>query len=63
MDARWIWEKGVITPCVLRKEGYQPVSRSEVLPELDLALLARFVEESSQARAVRAYLDALKAAG
>jgi Uma2 family endonuclease len=48
---------------VLRLTGgeYQPRERSELLPELDLELLARFVRPGeNQTRAVRAYREALR---
>jgi hypothetical protein len=37
-------------------------TRSEVLPAIDLALLARFADRVDQPKALREYRDALRAA-
>lgn len=59
----WRWRPSVGRVEVLRLTGgeYQPRERSELLPELDLELLARFVRPGeSHTHAVRAYRAALR---
>jgi Uma2 family endonuclease len=45
---------------VLRGGAYEEVEKSEVLPDLDLALLARFLSHESQSQAVRALRAAMR---
>lgn len=58
----WFWENGqlsiyhLITP----ELGYQPSATSQLLSQLDPALLASFVDDSSQTQAVKAYRRALR---
>lgn len=59
----WFWRKGVITPHVLRGDAYVVVDASEVLPGLDLALLASFLDRPTTSDAIRAYRAALTARG
>jgi Uma2 family endonuclease len=57
----WIWRRGVLVPHVLREEGYAEVEASEVLPGLDLAQLASFVDLQRPTSAViRAFRAALQ---
>lgn len=56
----WLWESGALHLFALRDEGYERIARSEVLPDLDLALLTSFLGEESQTRAVRAFRAALR---
>ncbi len=58
----WFWEEGRISVHVLRGGAYVEAPRSEVLPGIDLALLARFVARTDQSAAVREYRAALRAA-
>lgn len=58
----WFWEEGRISVHVLRGEAYVDAPRSEVLPGIDLALLARFVTRTDQSAAVREYRAAVRAA-
>lgn len=57
----WFWEEGRISVHVLRGGAYVEAPRSEVLPGIDLALLARFVARTDQSAAVREYRAALRA--
>jgi Uma2 family endonuclease len=50
----WIWQDGRLDPYLLRGERYVRASKSKLLPQVDLALLASFVPAPSQAKAVRA---------
>ena len=56
-----VFEEGVFQVFVLRAGAYQASPASEVLPELDLAELARFAVQEDQPAALRAYRDALRA--
>src|SRR5690606_1601328 len=56
----WFWRKGVITPRVLRGDDYVDVDASEVLPGIDLALLASFLDRPTTSAAMREYRDALR---
>ncbi len=49
----WRWEDGVIEVWVLRGGAYVRRPASAVLPDVDLALLARLLEEPTQTAAVR----------
>ena len=51
----WEWKAGRIAVMVLRAGTYVVVPRSKVLPKLDLAVLASFVEKDDQTRAVREF--------
>jgi len=60
----WIWQDGRLTVKRLVGEHYEQRARSEVLPQLDLDLLASFVRRGESPTALtRAYLAALRAAG
>lgn len=56
----WFWRKGVITPHVLRGDDYADVEASEVLPGIDLVLLASFLDRPTTSAAMREYRDALR---
>lgn len=57
----WVWKAARITVHVLRGGAYVTAPRSEALPSLDLALLARFAERLDQPRALREFRDAVRA--
>jgi hypothetical protein len=42
----WFWRDGAIDVCCLRHDAYQRGTSSEVLPGLDVALVARLAVES-----------------
>ncbi|MFZ4789808.1 MAG: Uma2 family endonuclease [Candidatus Competibacteraceae bacterium] len=56
----WFWKKGALQFFLLRDNAYQAAARSRLLPDLDPALIARFMNESSQTQAVRAFRAALR---
>ena len=60
----WFWENQTFSVYGLidSNAGYEKLERSVLLPTLDLALLAQFIDEPSQTRAVKAYRKALKEA-
>ncbi|MEG4533648.1 Uma2 family endonuclease [Microcoleus sp. D2_18a_D3] len=48
----WFWEDGVFALYALRDRGYDRISRSELLPDLDVDLLGRCLLMSSTVEAV-----------
>ena len=46
----WFWEDGLFSLYHLRTDEYEKISRSEVLPELDIELLGRCVLMTSTSR-------------
>lgn len=61
----WFWENQRLQIYRLSDEftGYQAVSMSQTLPQLDVDLLASFVDNLSQPKAVKAYRQALRERG
>lgn len=57
----WFWQDGVISVYCLRETGYELVSNSEVLPELDLRSLEFYSRMADQYDAVNAFRDFLTA--
>jgi len=55
----WYWRKGRIQPYGLRGEEYETLSKSELLPDLDLDLLLSFLDRPTAYDAIRDYRDAL----
>ena len=55
----WWWRKGRLTPYGLGGEHYTGMDHSRVLPELDLAQLASFLDQPTAYDAIRAYRAAL----
>ncbi len=57
----WFWKAGRISFHALRGDRYEPIARSELLPQLDPGLLADLVNaDSTQTEAVRALRAALR---
>lgn len=56
----WVWREGRIEVEILRGDRYERAAGSELLPALDLALLASFLQEPDHTRAARAYREALR---
>jgi Uma2 family endonuclease len=57
----WIWEDGAIEVHELDGEAYRRIETSRLLPDLDLGLVVRCVnEEASQTAAVRRFLAAIR---
>ncbi|MFB2876270.1 Uma2 family endonuclease [Floridanema aerugineum] len=57
----WFWQDGVISVYCLRETGYELVSNSEVLPELDLRSLEFYSRMADQYDAVNAFMNFLTA--
>lgn len=56
----WLYADGVLKFHVLRGRRYVVASRSALLPKLDPALIASFMDEGTQSEAVRGLRRALK---
>jgi Uma2 family endonuclease len=57
----WVWKRpGTISVHALRGDNYEEIARSELLPEIDLDVLAGFIAMPSQSQAVRAYRATLR---
>lgn len=56
----WFWQNGALRFFLLENQAYRPAERSRLLPDLDPALIARCMTESSQTQAVRALRAALR---
>lgn len=51
----WFWEDGVLSVYSLQENGYIKVSKSILLPDLDLELLAQYSRMADQYDAVKEY--------
>jgi Uma2 family endonuclease len=57
----WYWRRGRLSVHALRGDAYQELPQSEVLPGIDLVVLAGFLDRPSASRAIREYRDLLQA--
>jgi Uma2 family endonuclease len=57
----WWWEEGTITVFARAAEGYREVARSPLLPDLDVNLLASFLDRPTLTHAVREFRAATTA--
>ena len=55
----WIWQDNALHFYSLQGTDYAVIPRSRILPELDPALIARFMGAQSQTQAVRGFRQAL----
>jgi len=55
----WYWRRGRIELHALRRDQYERIERSEVLPGIDVDQLASFLDRPSTSNAIRAYRAAL----
>jgi len=55
----WFWRKGVIEVYVLTEGAFKKTERSELLPDLDLELLASMLDRDTLTQAVRDFRKAL----
>jgi Uma2 family endonuclease len=56
----WFWEDGVLSIYHLREEGYEKIDRSELLPDLNIELLNRYITYFDQYDAVEEFIQALR---
>ncbi|MBW4578545.1 MAG: Uma2 family endonuclease [Tildeniella nuda ZEHNDER 1965/U140] len=59
----WQWQNGEFVIHHLRATGYEPMTRSALLPDLDTQLLASYVNPTDQFDAVMAFRDRLRSLG
>jgi len=59
----WFWENNQLAVYRLREDDYEQVSRSEFLPELDLALLVRCVLMPSRIEARTKFVNGVRQVG
>jgi Uma2 family endonuclease len=52
----WFWEDGVLDFCILRNEGYEKMSRSQLLPDLPIDTFLRYSNYHDQYDAVNDFL-------
>jgi Uma2 family endonuclease len=57
----WFWRKGALQPYALRGDHYEAIEGSEVLPNIDLALLVSFLDRPTTYDAVQEYRRTLEA--
>jgi Uma2 family endonuclease len=58
----WYWRRGKIEPFALRGDQYEVLEQSAILPGIDLAQLASFLDQPTTSQAIRAYRQALQRA-
>ena len=58
----WQWRRDRFALHTLEGDGYRPIERSLLIPQLDIGELAEFVRRPDQHAAVRAYRDSLRSA-
>lgn len=56
----WQWQEGQFTIRHLRSTGYEEISNSELLPNLDIQLLASYVNPAEQFDTVMAFRDTIR---
>ena len=59
----WFWENNRLSVYGLREDDYEQISRSELLPELDLELLVRCVLMPSRIEARTEFLNGVRQVG
>ncbi|WP_437762060.1 Uma2 family endonuclease [Sorangium sp. So ce764] len=59
----WFWERDAFHIHALRGEQYEPIAASELIPDLDLVALARFVRWPDQHESVKAFRSWLRDGG
>jgi Uma2 family endonuclease len=56
----WLWRDGRIEVHVVRGGHYESATRSALFPELDIELLASFLDRPTALQAVRAFREAIR---
>lgn len=56
----WFWENGALRMYSLGDDGYAEVDRSQVLPELDIVLLAQCINIENHLQAMREFRQAIQ---
>ncbi|MCW6051573.1 Uma2 family endonuclease [Lyngbya sp. CCAP 1446/10] len=55
----WFWQNSRLSLYALGQEGYEPIASSQLLPELDIALLVRCVNITSHVEAIKEFKMAI----
>lgn len=55
----WLWKNHQLSIYHLRPQGYEQISKSELLPDLDIALLVKYLNYSDQYDAIIEFRDAI----
>ncbi|MDP8964195.1 MAG: Uma2 family endonuclease [Cyanobacteriota bacterium] len=55
----WLWKNNQLSIYHLRSQGYEQISKSELLPELDLALLVKYLIYPDQYDAIIEFRNAI----
>lgn len=56
----WFWENSQMSLYALRKEGYEQIASSELLPELDIALFVRCMNIINHVEAIKEFKSAIE---
>jgi Uma2 family endonuclease len=56
----WFWEDGVLTVYTLKNDQYFKVNQSQLLPDLDMKLLTKYILYHDQYDAVNEFINELK---
>ncbi|MEM0980615.1 MAG: Uma2 family endonuclease, partial [Cyanobacteria bacterium P01_H01_bin.58] len=56
----WFWEDGLITIHALRSDGYELISHSELLPQLDIRSVEFHTRMADQFDAITSFIDELQ---
>jgi Uma2 family endonuclease len=56
----WVWKESTITVHVLRENRYEQTAQSGLFPDLDVNLLAGFLQQPTVLQAVTAFREALR---
>lgn len=56
----WFWEDGVFTVYRLQESGYEQVTSSQILPDLDLILLAQCLQMAEEKEAMKYFRNAIQ---
>lgn len=56
----WIWKDSRIEVHVLREQRYEPTTKSTLFPDLDVQLLASFLDRPTALQAVKGFREALR---
>lgn len=59
MPEVWIWKDNQLSAYHLRPQGYEQISQSELLPELDLAVLVKYLNYPDQYDAIIEYRNVI----
>ncbi|ACK70459.1 protein of unknown function DUF820 [Gloeothece citriformis PCC 7424] len=56
----WLWQQNQLSIYHLREQGYEKISRSEFLPDLDLEILTRYINYPDQYDAIIEFRAAIQ---